>query len=676
MKLYLFRVLENSTAIEVNIKEETIRKVVNTAIVEMTKPTEHVPNIQNPAMEILVALGRKNCELVIQELMSFTKDSSIPHFMVMHCMGTLAIANTTGSYPFIKDILKSLLPNLGGVKADIQKEALAYAIGKFSEALMEFTTAKFEREKCFDGPESPSEFDRCSNELSVAYDVLFNQWLNTREQKLSTEILESLSSIYPLLPVDKIHDQSQRLIPSILSFYRRSLDRIAVTQFLASVLKTNINLHRNTLDTIIDILITQLFDLTCVYPDYEKPQTVKGHYEVLRCYDLLADTYSSKILDFLLIQLKSNGERERIKSLLVLTHLTNTSSKNVAGRLPAFLELLKHLIHTEKAIKMKMTLLKAVVAFAQKSFIKDREFVWFLVRFSCKYTKPITEHGTTEEHNEFVQSCQNSLFMLSSTAGTMDELLKRELLNFFLMMDYTYMSATIMKCLASLFAKNPEIEYDVSDEDEGTKIVVPSCEAVFARCLALMGNFKDLQRISNILTFLQFYYPHLNPELTTLWSKLIPELNLNNNKEDHFFDSLYIFVSETVAFLNRNDENFAERLVNKMSDQLHLYPVQIPNSEFFIPQLHKERGMMAQCLGLSARFITDPQTIDFKMEMLISTAKNEKLDKHITHKEFEEKVDAFAKALGFMAKTHLVPILKKLKAIAQLGEFLENYKNK
>lgn len=662
--------MENSTAIEVNIKEETIRKVVNIAISEMTKPTEHVPNIQNPSKEILVALGRKHCELVIQELMNSFVDGSIPHFMIMHCLGTLALANTTGSYPFIKDILKLLLPNLGGVKLDIQKEALSYAIGKFSEALMEYTTAKFESEKCFDGPESPSELDRCSAELSIAYDVLFNQWLHTREQKLSTEILESLSSIYPLLPMDKIHDQSQRLIPNILSFYRRSLDRIAVTQFLAAVLKTNINLHRNTLDTIIDSLITQLFDLICVYPDYEKPQTVKGHYEVLRCFDLLAGTYSSKILDFLLIQLKSNGERERIKSLLVLTHLTNSSSQNIAGRLPPFLEILKLLIHTEKAIKMKMALLKCVVAFSQKSFIKDREFVWFLVRFSCKYTKPLTEHGTIEEHNEFVQSCQNSLFMLSSTAGTMDELLKRELLNFLLMMDYTDISAIITKCLASLFAKNAEIEYEISDEDEGTKIIVPSCEAVFARCLALMGNFKDLQKISNILTFLQFYYPHLNPELSTVWTKLIPELNLSNNKEEHFYEALYVFVSETVGFLNKNDEHFAERLVNKMADQIHLYPVHVPNSEFYIPELAKERGMLVECLGLASCFIIDPQTIDIKMETLISTGKNEKLDKHITHKEFEGKIDSFAKALGFMAKAHLIPVIKKLKSLAEIGKFL------
>ncbi|XP_067633237.1 maestro heat-like repeat-containing protein family member 1 [Eurosta solidaginis] len=94
----------------------------------------------------------------------------------------------------------------------------------------------------------------------VAYDVLFNQWLSSRELKVCVEILQALSSMYPLLPVE----------PTIL-------------------------------DPVADQLISSLFDLACLYPDYEKSQTVKGHYEALFCFHLLA-----KMVDTLLKSLSKH----------------------------------------------------------------------------------------------------------------------------------------------------------------------------------------------------------------------------------------------------------------------------------------------------------------------------------------------------------------------------------
>ncbi|XP_030379317.1 maestro heat-like repeat-containing protein family member 1 [Scaptodrosophila lebanonensis] len=691
---------------------EANKKLIALALEELTRSAEHVPLIQNHALNILVAIGRgSDCALVMDALQAHTSEDAVPHFMLMQCLGTLATANVAGVVPYIKGILARSLPHLGGIKQDHVKQAHAYAIGRFSEALLEHSSAPSTTQSNGetgegdgngngDGNEAteqtvivkPEVTTNCATEISVAYDVLFNQWLHTREPKVCVEILQALSSMYPLLPIDRIQDQAPRLVPQILALYRRSIDRNAVTQFLSSVLKTNITLQTEVLDNVIDALVTHLFDLVCVYPDYEKPQTVKGHYEVLRCFHLLTSVYATKIMDTLLIHLRNNSERDRIKSLLILTHLLNSSATHIESKLHSFIDCLKQMIGAERSIKMKMTLLKTIVALAQKTLIRDKEFVWFIVRHSCKYTKVNQEHGSLEEHANFVISCENMLFMLASTVGTLDELLKRELLNYFVLLDYTDICGNLAKCMASLFAKSPHIEFDIAsaEEEQQTasteagaavaedktdktlaikrgKIVVPGAETIYARCLALLGNHQCIKRSSNILSFLKYYHPHINPALEELWSRRISDLLLHINKESSYMQQLHEFITETNEFLNTRDEHFAQRLVNKLADQMYMYPMQLPHSEWHIPELGAERGMLLQAVALTLCQVTDVPTIHTKIDLIVTSAKQEKLDKHVKHADYERRIEHCALSLGYISRMHLPHLIKKLAELAHIG---------
>ncbi|XP_016988226.1 maestro heat-like repeat-containing protein family member 1 [Drosophila rhopaloa] len=654
------------------------QKLIALALQELTRNSEHVPLIQNPAQRILVAIGRsspESCEQVMEALQEkSTSSEGVAHFMLMQCLGLLATENPAGVVPHIKTILARSQPHLVGIRQDHIKQAHAYAIGRFSEALLE------------EG--GKGEEDNCSTEISVAYDVLFNHWLHSREPKVCVEILQALSSMYPLLPKDRIQDQAARLVPQILALYRRSVDRNAVTQFLCSVLKTNLALNATVLDGIIDALVTHLFDLVCVYPDYEKPQTVKGHYEVLRCFHLLAGhhPYSTRIMDTLLIHLRNNSERERMKSLLILTHLLNSCAGNIVNRIPASIECLKQLILSERGIKMKLTLLKTIVALAQKSYIRDKEFVWFVVRHSCRYSKPSQEHGSLEEHSNLVLSCENTLYMLASTVGTLDELLKRELLNYLILLDYTDICGNLAKCLASLFAKSPHIEYDLAGEDAATeqatadgaagddrsvikrgKVMVPGAETIYARCLALLGNQQCIKRCSNILSFLRYYHPQVNPALEELWERRIPDLLLQINRESAYRQLLHDFLLETNEFLGGLDEHFAQRLTSKLADQMYLYPMQLPHSEWHLPDLSSERGMLLQAVALTLLQVTDVACIHTKIDLIVTSAKQERLDKHVKQADYEKRIEPCARALGYISRQHLGHLVKKLTELAQVG---------
>lgn len=493
--------------------------------------------------------------------------------------------------------------------------------------------------------------------------------------------------MYPLLSKEKISEQAARIVPQLLAFYRRSMDRNAITQLLASVLKTTIHNDNKSLDAQSDVLISTLFDLVCVNPVYEKPQTVKGHYEVLRCFDLLVEIYPVKVFEMLLIQLRNNNERERIKSLLVMTHLINTFDYLVAPRIADFMPLIKQMLTNEKAFKVKMALLKTIVALSQRDIIIDGDFVKFMLRHSCRLLKSNTDNGSADEQYEFVQACNNSLFILSSTVRTMDVLLKQVLLQYYLIIDYTDICANIAKCLANLFAKNLDPLFMIADDtrhdDESMARIkmLPSPESIFVRSLILLGNVNEMKRNENILLFLKYYGPLINEKLKAIWLNEITDLHSSIGKEN-YIEKLFDFLASTIQQVN--DYKFAESLVQKAADQIVLYPIAIqtassasplspssmPSAEYFIPNFNHERGMLLKILGLFLCNITDTQTIEAKIDMIISTARMEKIDRNVTNHQnnvtninITEKLMDACYALGLAARVHCDIVMKKLEQL-------------
>lgn len=500
------------------------------------------------------------------------------------------------------------------------------------------------------------------NELLTAYTVLLHQWLPNREAKVCTEILHSLSHIYPLLPRDKLIEQVPKVIPQLQGFYRRSIDRNAITQLLASVLKASIDAERNSLDTQADALISHLFDLVCVIPDYGRPQTSKGHYEVLRCFDLLLPIYSEKVLDMLLVQLRNNNERERIKALLVVTHVTNANCDLVATKIESIIEVLKHMMVHERMMKMKLVILKTIVVLAQKGFVHDNTFIRYIITHCCQLNKVNSDYGTADEYADFMQACKNSLDLLASTVNTVGDLLKRELLQFYMLLDYTDVTGTFAMCMAKLFEKSTDLTYTQIDNPEKTLTYLPSPESVFARSLILLGNTNQSKRSEHILEFLKFYSKIIDKLLVPLWTTEIPKLK-KQIKEPDFHERVLKFVTDTIREFD--DHAFPETLANKLADQIILYPITINAKEHLVSALHEERGMLLKLIGTTLCFVTDNQTIESKLELIINTTRQEKMEKLQNHAEFETKLSDACNALGCVSKIHLKIVLQKLEHLIE-----------
>ncbi|XP_055537388.1 maestro heat-like repeat-containing protein family member 1 isoform X2 [Wyeomyia smithii] len=650
------------------LSHETASKCVEYSVNEITRSPDQQVQVQAPCREILVSVGRRFCKEVMDALTKHVEQHQVAHFMIPYAMGSLATANIMDSIPLIKPILGYILPTLSSIKQDYIRQSYAFAIGRFCEAFCEYK----EHRRLNPNEEAPMKtgvpYDIC-DEVGIAYELFQSQWLSSREPKVSYEVLNALSFMYPLLSVEKINEGLLKVVPSTLALYRRSVDRSVVTQYLAAIIKTVQALNAEMLSES-DTIIATLFDLVCVNPDYEKPQTVKGHYEVLRCFDLMAGNYGKKIIAILLLHLRSNNERERIKSLLVLTHLTNTSEPILHEEQEEITTILKGMLTSERSIKLKMVLLKTIVAFMQRNLVHEKEFVTFLIRGSCRLNKFSTENGTSEEYQEFVTACNNTMFILSTTIGTMDDVLKMELLQSFLRLEYTDICSTIGKCLANLLAKDPIPErrnpFDRSPTDEDVR--PPSAISVFVRSLALLGNYDETARVQNILSFLKSYSSYLYRHLTPLWNQklgqLLQDLQAGSLDRKRYDTLLFEFIQATIKDVD--EFVFIEGLIAEIFQQLPLYQPITPGAiqvEFKVPSLDQEKRMLVKVLGMCLSHSMDEHVIENKIDLIIGLAKAEKLEKNASHEDYEKLLQDHAQSLAYVSVEHVEKVMKKLIAL-------------
>nr|CAD7434219.1 unnamed protein product [Timema monikensis] len=276
---------------------DVVLLLVQFSIDEMTRSPDYLPVVQMPASGILVALGKAHCNEVMEGLLKHLQPGVVPHYSILHTMGSLAAANVFGIVPFVKATLGTLLPMMGGLRSDALRQVFSYTLGKFSEAVADYLV------NIDHAPDPTVKLGAFSTEMGIAYDVLASSWLHSRDPKVCETVLGALGPMFALLPADKVAEQVPRLVPALLALYRRNMDPHPVTQCLAAVLLVVISGTKTSLEPHLDNLLNVMFDLVreyvrqllvegerkppgvCTSPDYAQPLTVKNHYEVLRCFD-------------------------------------------------------------------------------------------------------------------------------------------------------------------------------------------------------------------------------------------------------------------------------------------------------------------------------------------------------------------------------------------------------
>ncbi|XP_068084667.1 maestro heat-like repeat-containing protein family member 1 [Anabrus simplex] len=622
------------------ITPDAVHKLVEFGVEEMTRSPEYLPDVQMPASGILVALGQKHCIEVMEGVLKCFNPGVVPHYTVMHTMANLASANVFGIVPFVKATLGTMLPMIGMLRNDAMKQVFAFTLGKFSDAVLEYL-ANIDQ-----APDPTVHKNAYSSEISIAYDVLVSSWLHIRDPKVCSTVLHAVGPMFSLLPPEKVSEQIPRLVPTLLGLYRRNIDPYPVTQCLASVLFVAISTNPTSLEPLLDNLLSTMFEHVCTSPDYAQPSTVKNHFEVLRCFDRIAGQFCDRVVELLIQQLKNNNERERIKSLFVITHLVNSCENLIKSRATDLIAGLRNMLG-EHSIKVKKVLLKTIVAFAYRGYLEGnhgKEFIEFIVKHCCPVASKGMESNSIRE--EFLQTCANTLYLLATTVPQVEETLWPLLLQFFLASQYTAACSDIARCLAHLASKHKE-EHNFAENSTKNPQEIPGPYLVLGRCLALLGSPIDSNRGIYVLNFMKKYAPNVNRHLKPLWEQRIPELvaQLEGYSQDDWQDQVWEdlvleFVSATLSEVD--EEKWTLGLGVKLMEQLPLY-VAYP----------LERGMLYKCLAIIVCHTTDKQFVNHQLEAMLSSMRQ--------HSANDSK--ACSRAVGICARHHVDMVLQKLEAL-------------
>nr|CAD7445664.1 unnamed protein product [Timema bartmani] len=618
---------------------DVVLLLVQFSVEEMTRSPDYLPAVQMPASGILVALGKAHCNEVMEGLLKHLQPGVVPHYSILHTMGSLAAANVFGIVPFRS---ASSAKRFICVCVCV---CVCVALGKFSEAVADYLV------NIDHAPDPTVKLGAFSTEMGIAYDVLASSWLQSRDPKVPPApyfvcetVLGALGPMFALLPADKVAEQVPRLVPALLALYRRNMDPHPVTQCLAAVLLVVISSTKTSLEPHLDNLLNVMFDLVCTSPDYVQPLTVKNHYEVLRCFDRIALHFTDRLVELLVQQLKNNNDRERIKALFVITHLVNSSENRVNSRLTDLVFGLRGMLG-EHNCRVKKVLLKTIVALAYRGYLSDtegREFVEFIVRQCCPSTLPGKESDNAALSEELRSTCCNTLYLLATTVPQVEDLLWTLLLQLLPVAQYTPATGIITRCLTHLAAKKRE---EPSTNDNTVEL--PGPHVVFARCLALLGSPLESNRGVHVLGFLKNYANILNSHLKQVWNQRLSVLvarieDTTDSWRDEVWEDLVLeFLSVTLTELA--DEKWSRQLGDSLTGQIPLY-VDHP----------LEKAMLYKCLAVVIVHSTDKEFVNQQLEVLVGALKQAS----------PQESKSVARALGLCAREHLHPLLARLERLA------------
>ncbi|XP_059474983.1 maestro heat-like repeat-containing protein family member 1 [Neocloeon triangulifer] len=437
--------------------DTTLVALVDLAVQEMTHSNELIPEWQLPASQLLVAIGRNFCNRVMEGLVEKVQPGVALHYFVTHTLGSLAAANPLAMVPYIKQCLTTQLPQMGGLRSDHLRQAFAYCLARFADAISDYL-ANIDRVS--DRTITKETF---STEMDLAFTTIANYWLpEAREPQMRDQILHAISSILLLLPPGRVEATAPGLLVSLLSLRKKKIPLpVGATRCLEAIIS-----HPEVKAwPPIDQIVAALTELVMDAPDLEQPLTIKSHYEALRCFHTIDRHFPDKLSTFLSQHIKGGNEKDKATSLVILSHL---ASAGHVSHLSTLITAVGSLLD-DPSLKVKRAVVKVIVVLAHKEVIHGNEgsrALQFIVS-NCQHP------GTSDESAELRQTCRDSLVLICTTAPHVAPVLAPILLRCFLLPEYNNLAGFLARCLALVHAKEP--------------LDKPKLPEVLAKCIILIG---------------------------------------------------------------------------------------------------------------------------------------------------------------------------------------------
>ncbi|KAJ8354238.1 hypothetical protein SKAU_G00218050 [Synaphobranchus kaupii] len=621
-----------------------IKSIISLASDEMTRSKEVVPDWQQAASDILVAVGNKHINDIMEEILSKFQPGVLPHFFVVQTLASLSDSNVYGMVPFLNAILGTMLPMLSMAKQDNMKWVFSSALCRFSESILEYL-ANLDK-----APDPTVRKDTFSSEIYAAYDILFCNWLQSRESKLRLTVAEALGPMSHLMAHDKLEEQLPKLIPTIISLYKKNTEHYIISKSLCQILDASVNMGSRVLETQIDNMLLGLHQQVCTPVDYSNPPTVKNHNEVLRCFSIMANTFPDRLTVFVLQKLENSNERYRMGSLAVLRHLINSSSILESKR-PLILTSIRVPL-LDNSNKVKKMVVQVISAMAHHGYM-ELEGGEALVKFIVQHCAlPNTQLGhrpsdPEEVTNEALRTmCENTLHLFTTTVGRLADVLWPSLLCYLTPMQYANATTPLCKSLILLGNKKKDAQETTFSIDFNEQASLPTPYILLTRLLVNASfPFWRREQGNPSLCLLKVLGTNIHPKTEKVWDAEFPlllkyledctEETLNRKQWE---GSLLELLSKTLAAIE--DDKWSCQLAVEATRYLPTYNGSL-----------EEKSFLYKFIGVTLQQCHNKDLVKKRLQEILVGAR---------HSEAIERTGV-AVGIGLCANSHLDGTLAKLE---------------
>eukprot|EP01087_Luapelamoeba_hula_P005831 TRINITY_DN1587_c0_g1_i1.p1 TRINITY_DN1587_c0_g1~~TRINITY_DN1587_c0_g1_i1.p1 ORF type:complete len:1410 (-),score=232.80 TRINITY_DN1587_c0_g1_i1:1013-5242(-) len=667
-RITLLKVIEQIlAATRGNVDESLGQPLVEQALSEMTREKEVLPDWQGGASSVLVSLGMRWPNLVLEQLMSKFSPGTVPHYFVMKTLGDFAVANPLAVVPQLKDCLARMLPVLGGIKADNLKWVFASTLGKFCDAIMTYVVDSSQSGL---PTESLLTKDSFSGEIYPAYELLFNNWLGSREPKVRAATVQTIGSMCAILTPSQFEVQLPKILAGMLALYKKDKDHLPVTMGMCVVLEVAVKDESRVLYPHLNNLLTALHTMACMPIEMDQADSVKNNNELMRCFGIMSKVFNEDVLTFLLARLDiriSKNTKDRLGTLEILRHLVTRLGAKMGDCRGLLVSGIQPSERTETVVKVRKSLAQLIITMASHDYLSleggtaSIEFIAAQCAVSdadiqaarakeppADKKKPGGEPTEADELEELRGMCDNILNLVSTTVPCMENVLWPYLLELLIPPKFTPALSIICKCIAHLASTKRQNEDPLFFIDFAKQVNVPKPWEIVARLFVMLTVPQRRGRLGlHILHALHAIGPVLSADLPAMWDSAIPRLAhyLQTNADTPAWDGaaweelIIRLLAETIKIIN--SEEWTLQLGDALFAHLKGYE---GDSEL--------RKTCFKHIGLVLQKLTKKDYIHRQLEAMFEAC---------VHNNDNERLGV-AVGYGYAAASHLDTVLEKLNS--------------
>ena len=632
------------------MSDEVAQAVGRFGASELTNQREVSSDWQGAASTTLVLLAGPHPNFTVDELLARWSPGQIPHYFVVKTLADVASANGVYFTLRLREVLSRVIPVLGSVQAPPMQWVFAAALGRFAESVLHFQSNASDDQK-LQVPE-----DAFQNDMSSAFDVILTNWLGSKESKVRYAVSESLGYMSRLVSESTFETNLTRLVPRLLMMTKKEkFDNILpITKGLNAILEAGVAIKCNSLELVLNEILSGMHPFLAIKPDFRNPQTLKIHNEILRMFEIIARDRIDTVLTFLVNQFPIKNEKATLGSLLVMRHLVNALDAELSDKKPFILSSVQALV-TEPSLYIRKAMLQLVVGMANQDYlsIAGGEVLVKYVAKQCAISDSDIAKLDGKNKDPDVSASQirhaanHILTVMANKVPSTHPVVWPFVLELISAKGYEAATVVVSQSIADVINFKKEQGEQVT-LNFSLNPNLPTPQTIMARLLILANvPFRSAKLGSAVLSAMEALAPMLHPALGEYWAEAVPALQdhlQEHTKEDlndsKWQDTLLKVFRESVAAIGPGP--WLRDLANDLTDQYDMYA----ESDHTLRRvIHRYTG--ALLASLSAR-----EVISAKLDLVLSK---------VNHKSNEERIGC-AQGMGLASTMHIDVVLPKLTA--------------